>query len=77
MTRSKPTAKLIRDKAYWLDRAEEARAIAAVIRNPDCKRIMVEIAASYDRLASLTGDFQGAAMMPVSHEDAGVNPSKN
>jgi hypothetical protein len=66
-----PTTKLVRDKVYWLDRAEEARAIATEVRNPECRRITVEIAASYDRLARLAGVFQSAAMTPVFHEDAG------
>ena len=77
MIKSKPTAKLIWNKTYWLNRAEEARAIATEIRNPECKRIMVEIAASYDHLATLTDDFQSAAMTPVSHQDVEAKLSKH
>ena len=77
MTKSKPTAKLIWDKTYWLDRGEEARAIASEIRNPECKRIMAEIAASYDRLARLTDDFHSAARTPVSLQDADTKLSKH
>src|SRR5215813_14990062 len=32
MTKSKPTAKLIWDKTYWLERGQEARAIASEMR---------------------------------------------
>jgi len=74
---AKPTAKLIWDQTYWLDRAEEARAIATEIRNPECRRIMVEIAASYDHLAALTCDFQCAAMTPVSRQDEDAKQSKH
>ena len=69
MLKPKPTAKLIWNKTYWLDRAEEARTIASDIRNPECKRIMADIAASYEHLARLTHDFKSAAMTPVSHQD--------
>jgi len=74
---TKPTAKLIWNKTYWLDRAEEARAIATEIRNPECRRIMVEIAASYNHLATLTDDFQCAAMTPVSHQEEENTQSKH
>ena len=74
---TKPTAKLVWNKTYWLNRAEEARAIATEIRNPECKRIMVEIAASYDRLAGLTDDFHSAARTPVSYQDAEAKLSKH
>jgi hypothetical protein len=64
MTGPKPTTKLIWHEGYWRDRAEEARTIAEEIRNPECRRIMREIAGSYESLARLTNDFQSAAMTP-------------
>jgi len=57
-------AKLIWNEGYWLDRAEEARAAAGNIRTPECRRIMCEIAKSYEHLAKLSHDFSRAAMTP-------------
>jgi hypothetical protein len=51
---------------YWRDRAEEGRAISANIRNPQCKRIMQELAATYEHLARLTVEFKSAAGTPAS-----------
>jgi hypothetical protein len=59
--KQRPMPKLIWDENYWLHRAEEARAMASEIRNPECRRIMVEIADSYDRLAQQSKDFVSAA----------------
>jgi hypothetical protein len=59
--KTKPTAKLIWDRRYWQDRADEAKAAAEDVRNPECKRIMLEIAATYQHLANLTSDFTTAA----------------
>lgn len=42
----KPTA-----AEKWAEMAEEALAIATRMRNPAAKQTMLEIAASYDRLA--------------------------
>ena len=42
---------LINDPAHWRDRAEEARRIAEEMVDPDAKRMMLNIAAGYDRLA--------------------------
>lgn len=60
----KPMAKLIWAENYWHDRAEEARAAAGNIRNPECRRIMREIARSYEHLAKLSRDFNETAMAP-------------
>jgi hypothetical protein len=38
---------------HWRDRAEEARAIAGELRGAEPQRIMLEVAAGYDRLAEL------------------------
>lgn len=38
---------------YWRARADEARAIAAELRLPHRKRVMLEIAAAYERLAGI------------------------
>jgi hypothetical protein len=59
--KQRPMPKLIWDEDYWLHRAEEARAMASEIRNPECRRIMVEIADSYERLAQQSKDFVSAA----------------
>ena len=60
----KSTAKVIWNQGHWLDRAEEARAAAGNLRNPECRRIMCEIAKSYDHLAKLSKDFNRAARTP-------------
>jgi len=54
--------KMIWDESYWLQRAEEARTISADLRSPECRQIMREMAASYERLAQLTKDFRRAAI---------------
>ena len=35
----------------WRKQAEEARAIGASVRNPETRRVMEEIASSYEMLA--------------------------
>ena len=44
----------VNDPQHWRDRAEEARIRAEQICNPDASRMMLEIAASYERLAEKT-----------------------
>lgn len=41
---------LAEDFARWSNRAEEARAIAGQFREPEARRIMLEIAKGYERL---------------------------
>ena len=36
---------------HWRDRAEETRAVAEQLDDPEARRIMLEIAAGYERLA--------------------------
>lgn len=45
----------------WRKRAEEARTIAAGMRDPETKRIMLDLAASYDALAKRAEDRKRAA----------------
>lgn len=52
---------MIWKESYWANRAEQARATVESIRNPECRRIVREIAVSFDRLAKLTGDFKSSA----------------
>jgi hypothetical protein len=68
MPTQKPMIKLIWNEGYWLDRAEEALAISADISNPECKRIMRELAATYEHVARLTAEFKSAAGTPGSIE---------
>ena len=42
---------LLNDSAHWLQRAQEARATAEGIKDPDAKRVMLGIAESYEQLA--------------------------
>jgi hypothetical protein len=48
------TSSPINDPAYWRRRAEEARRIAQQLDDPIAKQAMLEIAQSYESLASLT-----------------------
>jgi hypothetical protein len=45
-----PTSQLM-DAEYWLERAEEARAQASEMHDPDAKRTLLEIAENYQQLA--------------------------
>ena len=45
----------------WLKLAEQARDIANGMRDPTSKKAMMEIAAAYDRLATVVTDRQRAA----------------
>jgi hypothetical protein len=49
-------AALINDPEHWRSRAEEARAIASDLKDPEPKRIMEDIAVGYDRLAQHAAD---------------------
>ncbi len=70
MPSKKSGHKLIWDEGHWLNRAGEARTAAENIRNPECKRIMREIAESYDHLAKLSKDFNRAARIPPAPAQA-------
>jgi len=39
------------DPEYWHSRADEARGIGEIFRDPEAQRIIVDIAADYERLA--------------------------
>jgi hypothetical protein len=43
--------KLLNDPKHWRGRAEEARMHAERIHDPEARRMMLVIAASYDRIA--------------------------
>jgi hypothetical protein len=53
--------KMTWDETYWLQRADQARAIGDSMRNHECRMIMEEMAESYERLAGLTKRFQKKA----------------
>jgi hypothetical protein len=42
---------LLNNVEHWRDRAEEARVHAEQMNDPEAKRMMLEIAKSYDKLA--------------------------
>jgi len=44
---------------HWLDRAKEAFTQADRLTHPEAKRMMLEIAAGYQRLAQLTEERTG------------------
>ncbi len=41
---------------YWRSRAEEARALAVDLTAPEAKRIMLDLAEGYDKLADGVGE---------------------
>ena len=43
--------RIVDNPAHWIMRAEEARTIADEITDPESKKIMMNIAESYERLA--------------------------
>jgi hypothetical protein len=47
------------DEKYWLERAKEAYTQADRMTLPEAKRMMLEIAAGYQRLAQLTEERTG------------------
>lgn len=46
-----PEIPLLRDARHWRVRADEARAVANDLTDPEAKRTMLGIAESYDALA--------------------------
>jgi hypothetical protein len=46
-----PITGQVKTPSYWRERAEEARVIAARMRDPDAKRSMEQVASGYDALA--------------------------
>jgi hypothetical protein len=49
-----------RDERYWRHRAEEMRLLAASMRVPEEKAMVLRMAAAYDKLAELTKGHAGA-----------------
>jgi hypothetical protein len=47
------------DEKYWLDRAREAHAQAERTTDPEARRIMLEVAAGYQRLAQYAEERTG------------------
>jgi hypothetical protein len=47
------------DETYWRERAREAVALADRMTHPQAKRIMMEIAAGYQRLGQMTEERTG------------------
>jgi len=47
------------DAAYWIERAREAQAAAEQLTTPQAKRIMLEVAAGYQRMAQFTEERTG------------------
>ena len=47
------------NEEYWLDRAKEAFAQTERMTQPEAKRMMLEIAAGYQRFAQLTKERPG------------------
>jgi len=43
--------RLIDNPEHWRDRAEEARAMAAQLSDPEARRMMEDVAKTYDKLA--------------------------
>lgn len=55
------------DPKHWLERAEEARAVADGMRDPEARRAMLEIAERYERIAKRAeARGAGVAMPPTT-----------
>jgi len=52
------------DEKYWLERAREAHAQAERMTAPQARRLMLEIAAGYQRLAQFTEERTGRNTKP-------------
>jgi hypothetical protein len=46
----------------WRDMAEDARAMAARMRDPEAKRMMLEVAANYEKLAVLATETNAGGL---------------
>jgi hypothetical protein len=53
---------------YWRQRAEEARARAEAMHDPECKQIMLDIAKAYESLANHDGKSVDPKCLKRSHE---------
>lgn len=49
----------INDPKHWRYRAEEARAMAESMTDPEAKQLMLNVAADYERLAKRAEDRSG------------------
>ena len=49
----RPFMPLLNNVRHWRERAEEARAVAGQLNNPEAKRVMLGIAEGYERMAKL------------------------
>lgn len=49
---AKMSLELLNNAKHWRDRAEEARLHAEQLTDPEAKRMMLDIAKSYDKLAA-------------------------
>jgi hypothetical protein len=49
---AKMSLELLNNVKHWQDRAEEARVHAAQLTDPEARRMMLEVANSYDKLAA-------------------------
>jgi hypothetical protein len=48
-----PAAPFPDDPKHWRERADEARAVAEIVRDPDAKQAMLKVAEGYERLVKL------------------------
>ena len=61
------TRALIDDAEHWRSCAEEARAVAGELRDPEVKRIMEEIASNFEELARRAEERRvGSAKKPIA-----------
>jgi hypothetical protein len=59
------------EAAQLLSRANEARAVAALVVNPESKLMMLRIARCYEQLAELTAKAAAATGSPGKERAAG------
>ena len=50
---------------YWRERAEDARAMASQMRDPDARRTLLEIAENYEQLAERAETMRKTRSAPI------------
>jgi len=61
---SEPVLRALRTPEHWRKRADEVRALAAQMNDPDAKAAMLGVAKHYDELEALAATVNGADKKP-------------
>lgn len=64
---------------HWADCAQQARALAELVKAPECRKILLEIAAGYECMADAARRFRqygGTVIEGIIHAASGVKSSQ-